>query len=234
MDDGKILLILLSPRFEEASRLIGALILTQLQTAAFSRSDTPEERRRPFMLFIDEFQRWDFGAMAVFIHEARKWKIASCFAFQTLQALSDANRAAVLACGNLMVFRVSGLDAPVLARQFDATPVPQNIGVQLEPIHVPVADCIDHLVRYGHSDPRVARFGQGILRNFEHFMREPAPVAYYRLNMGGMIALSSGVLFWSPALAHLLRMPLRMCLRPALKSCQKGFHEKFALGAQRR
>jgi hypothetical protein len=179
MDDGKILLILLSPRFEEASRLIGALILTQLQTAAFSRSDTPEERRRPFMLFIDEFQRWDFGAMAVFIQEARKWKIASCFAFQTLQALSDANRAAVLACGNLMVFRVSGLDAPVLARQFDATPVPQNIGVQLEPIHVPVADCIDHLVRYGHSDPRVARFGQGILRNFEHFMREPAPVAYY-------------------------------------------------------
>jgi hypothetical protein len=89
-----------------------------------------------------------------------------------------------------MVFRVSGsLDAPVLAKSFDATPVPQNIEVQLEPVHVPVADCTAHLVRYGHSDTRVARFGQGALRNFEHFMREPEPFAYYRLNMGGTIAI---------------------------------------------
>jgi hypothetical protein len=45
---------------------------------------------------------------------------------------------------------------------------------------LPVADGVDHLVRYGHSDPRVARFAQGPLRNFELFMREPEPFAYYR------------------------------------------------------
>jgi hypothetical protein len=119
MDEGRILLISLSPRFDEAGRLLGACLLAKLIMAAFARNATSEEQRRPVMLFIDEFSRYCFADMPVFIHECRKWKIAP-----TLAQMDEANRAAALACGNLMVFRVSGLDAPVLARSFDATPVP--------------------------------------------------------------------------------------------------------------
>jgi Type IV secretory system Conjugative DNA transfer len=58
MDEGKILLVNLSPQLEEASRLIGAVVIGRLLMAAFSRKDTPEEKRRPFLLYCDEFQRF--------------------------------------------------------------------------------------------------------------------------------------------------------------------------------
>src|SRR5262249_54465421 len=51
MDEGKILLVRLSPQLEEPSRLIGAAILGRLLMAAFSRSDTQEQNRKPFMIY---------------------------------------------------------------------------------------------------------------------------------------------------------------------------------------
>jgi hypothetical protein len=56
MDEGKILLVNLSPQLEEASRLIGAVLIGRLLMAAFSRADTPYDLRRPFLLYCDEFQ----------------------------------------------------------------------------------------------------------------------------------------------------------------------------------
>jgi hypothetical protein len=50
---------------------------------------------------------------------------------------------------------------------------------------------------------------------------------------GGLL-IRTGVRSRTAQLAHLRGMPLRMCLCPALQGRQKGFHEKFALGAQRR
>ena len=75
MDEGKILLVNLSPQLEEASRLLAALIIGRLLMAAFSRSDTPEERRRPFMLYCDEFQRFATADFATLLAEARKFKL---------------------------------------------------------------------------------------------------------------------------------------------------------------
>jgi hypothetical protein len=192
MDSGKILLVNLSPRFEEASALIAEIILTKLLLAGFARSDVPEASRRPCMLILDEYQRYATATAAVFLREARKFRIATTLATQTLASLTEENRAAALACGNLMVFRVSGQDAPVLARSFDATPEPHPQWIGAEPLLVPVADCVDHLVKYGHSDLRVAHFSQGPLRNFEHFMHESHPIAYCREVHGGELLIHPG------------------------------------------
>ena len=78
MDNSKILLIKLSPQFEEASRLIGAVIIGTLLMTAFSRADTPEDKRIRFNLYLDEFLIPKQRSLPPFISEARKFNIATC------------------------------------------------------------------------------------------------------------------------------------------------------------
>jgi len=60
MDEGKILICNLSKGRigEENSSLLGSLIVTKLQLAAMERVDVPEDKRRDFFLFVDEFQNF--------------------------------------------------------------------------------------------------------------------------------------------------------------------------------
>jgi hypothetical protein len=167
MNNSKILLIKLSPQFEEASRLIGAVIIGKLLMTAFSRADIPPERRRPFNLYVDEFQRFQSSDFATFISEARKWNISTCLSHQVLSQLTEQTRASALAAGTIICFRVSGQDAPVLARSYDTTPTSEIIGE--EPIRAPVADVIFHLVRRGHNDPRVSKFALNYLHALEKY-----------------------------------------------------------------
>src|SRR5205823_9099209 len=141
---------------EEASRLIGAVIIRRLLLAAFSRSDTPEQQRRPFLLYCDEFQRFATSDFATFLAEARKFNIATTISNQVLEQLDDANRATALQAGSLVVFRVSGSDSKDLAPSFDATPTLQLVGE--EPIRATPADPLSHLVRHGSQHPTVAKF----------------------------------------------------------------------------
>ena len=76
MDEGKILLVKLSPQFEEASRLIGAVIIGKILMAAFSRADTPERERRQFNLYCDEFQRFATQDFAVLISGPVRTKLS--------------------------------------------------------------------------------------------------------------------------------------------------------------
>ena len=60
MDEGKVLIINLSKGRvgENASNLLGTLIVTSLQLAAMSRANIPESARRDFSIVIDEFQNF--------------------------------------------------------------------------------------------------------------------------------------------------------------------------------
>ena len=60
MDEGKILILNLSKGRigEDASGLLGAMMITKIQLAAMSRVDVPEKERRDFYLFVDEFQNF--------------------------------------------------------------------------------------------------------------------------------------------------------------------------------
>jgi Type IV secretory system Conjugative DNA transfer len=171
MDEGKILLVNLSPQLEEASRLIGAVVIGRLLMAAFSRSDTPDEdKRRPFMLYCDEFQRFATSDFATFLAEARKFKISSTISNQILEQLDDINRATALQVATLVAFRVSGDDSGVLTRSFDATPTPELVGE--EPVRAPVADPLSFLVRHGSPNAVVARFTAEYLIPLHSLIRE--------------------------------------------------------------
>jgi hypothetical protein len=165
MDTSKILLVSLSPQYEEASRLIGAVIIGKLLMAAFSRIDTPEEKRRQFNLYCDEYQRFATSDFATLISESRKFRIATTLSHQTLSQLDEANRTAAAAAANMIVFRVSGNDAKALASSFDTTPTQEIIGE--EPIRAPVSNVISHLVTRGHHDGRVTQFAQIYLKTWK-------------------------------------------------------------------
>jgi len=78
LDDGKILLVNLSKGRlgDDASGLLGSLLVTALQLAAMSRADVPEQERRPFYLYVDEFQNFATESFATILSEARKYRLS--------------------------------------------------------------------------------------------------------------------------------------------------------------
>ena len=58
MDSGKIIICNLSQGKlgEDTSRLLGVTIMTKIQQASLKRSYLPESKRKPFYLYVDEFQ----------------------------------------------------------------------------------------------------------------------------------------------------------------------------------
>ena len=60
MDEGKILIVNLSKGNigDDASKLLGGLLVTSIQQAAMSRSDVPESDRADYFLYADEFQNF--------------------------------------------------------------------------------------------------------------------------------------------------------------------------------
>jgi hypothetical protein len=190
MDEGKILLVHLSPQLEEPSRLIGAAILGRLLMASFSRSDTPQAQRRPFMIYADEYQRFATQDFATFLAEARKSRVATTIANQVLEQLSDLNRATALQAGTLMVMRVSGEDGKALAPSFDTTPTQTLVGE--EPIRATPADPIGHLVRHSSHHPPVAKFVAEYLMPLQTLLRETASSTHL-CNLGCTFVLPSSV-----------------------------------------
>jgi len=97
MDNGKILIMNLSKGRigEDNSALLGSMMITKLQLAAMSRVDTPEEERRDFFLYVDEFQNFATDSFANILSEARKYHLSLILAHQYIDQLTDSVRAAV-------------------------------------------------------------------------------------------------------------------------------------------
>jgi hypothetical protein len=171
MDNAKILLIKLSPQFEEASRLIGAVIIGKILMTAFSRADTPQkERKQKFNLYCDEFHRFASSDFATLIAESRKFRISTILSHQALGQLTEQVRAAALGAGSIICFRVSGLDSPILARSYDASPTQTIIGE--EPVRAPTADPIGQLVRHGSQNAIIAQFTAEYLLPLETLLKQ--------------------------------------------------------------
>lgn len=120
LDQGQVLLINLSKGRvgDDASALLGSLLVTGLQLAAMSRADTPEAERHDFFLYVDEFQNFATESFATVLSEARKYRLALTLANQYLAQLDEATRHAVFGnVGTLAVFQVGAEDAEALAEQ---------------------------------------------------------------------------------------------------------------------
>jgi hypothetical protein len=121
MDEGKVLLVNLAKGRlgEDSSTLLGGLIVSTLGLAAFSRAENTTESRRPFFIYIDEFQTFTTLMLANMMSELRKYGIGLTLAHQYFHQLDPDIRHAVLGnAGTLISFRVGPEDASLLAKEF--------------------------------------------------------------------------------------------------------------------
>jgi TraM recognition site of TraD and TraG len=121
MDEGKILLVNLSKgrTGDLNSKLLGMIFVMKFQAAAMSRSDMPEEYRKDFCLYVDEFQNFSTDSFADILSEARKYHLNLIVANQFTTQLSEEIRDAVFGnVGTVVSFRVGTNDAEFLAKQF--------------------------------------------------------------------------------------------------------------------
>lgn len=124
MDEGKILLINLSKgRLGDLnSNLLGLIIVGKLLMAALSRVDLPEEERRDFYLYIDEFQNVTTKSIATILSEARKYRLDLTIAHQFIGQLDEDIKKAVFGnVGSMIIFRVGADDTPPLEKQTEPT-----------------------------------------------------------------------------------------------------------------
>lgn len=146
MDEGKILVVNLSKGLigEDNAAILGAFIVTKVQLAAMSRSDIPDVKdRRPFYLYVDEFQNFATDSFAVILSEARKYGLNLTVANQYVAQMTDSVRDAVFGnVGTTISFRVSADDAPVLVKQFEPTFEESDI-IQLNNRHFVISMIID-------------------------------------------------------------------------------------------
>jgi len=129
MDQGKILIANLSKGKigEDNSRLLGALLITKIYLAAMSRVDIPEEQRRDFYLYVDEFQNFATESFVGILSEARKYRLNLTLAHQYIAQLEEMTamgkstkvRDAVFGnVGTIITFRVGAEDAEYLEKEF--------------------------------------------------------------------------------------------------------------------
>lgn len=121
MDEGKILLVNLSKgrTGELNSKLLGMIFVMKFQAAAMSRADTPEDQRRDFSLFVDEFQNFSTDSFADIMSEARKYRLNLIVANQFTTQLTEEVRDAVFGnIGTVVSHRVGNQDAEILEKYF--------------------------------------------------------------------------------------------------------------------
>lgn len=121
MDNRRILIVNLSKGKlgETSAYLLGMILVTKILLAAFSRSDMPEEERKDFYLYLDEFQNFAFKGIASILSEARKYRLSMILAHQYVKQLNEEISAAVFGnVGTMIVFRIGVEDAEIFERQF--------------------------------------------------------------------------------------------------------------------
>lgn len=121
MDEGKILLVNLSKGEigEDASSLLGALIVTTIGLAVFSRQEMDAPERRPFYCYLDEFQNFTTLSIANMFSELRKFRVGMIVVHQYLYQLDPAVQYAVLGnTGTLISFRLGPKDASFIGQEF--------------------------------------------------------------------------------------------------------------------
>ena len=124
MDNNKILLVNLSKgkMGELNSKLLGMIFVMKFQAAAMSRVDMPEDERKDFCLFVDEFQNFSTESFESILSEARKFRLNLIVANRFMTQLTDKIREGVLGnVGTVVAGRLGVTDAELIAKVFAPT-----------------------------------------------------------------------------------------------------------------
>jgi len=147
MKEGKILIVNLSQGRlgEDNSALLGAMIITKLQLAAMNRVNVPEEQRRDFYLYVDEFQNFATDSFIKILSEARKYRLNLCLANQYMAQIAEPVQKAILGnAGTLIAFLLGAEDAFILEKEFGEIFTQKNL-VGLSNFQVIIKLAIDNL-----------------------------------------------------------------------------------------
>jgi len=149
MNEGKIFLVNVSKGRigEDNSALLGGMIITKIQLAAMERVRIPEDRRKDFYLYVDEFQNFATDSFANILSEARKYRLNLVVAHQyTAQLINLENtkvKDAVFGnVGTMIIFRVGADDAEFLEKEFGPEFTAQDL-VNLPNYHIYLKLMID-------------------------------------------------------------------------------------------
>jgi hypothetical protein len=121
MNERKVLIVNLSKGLigETSAYLMGMLLITKILLGAFARITIPEEERKDFYLYVDEFQNFAFKGVASILAEARKYRLSMVLAHQYIKQLPEEIASAVVGnVGTIISFRVGAQDAEFLERIF--------------------------------------------------------------------------------------------------------------------
>lgn len=121
MDGNKILLVNLSKgkMGELNSKLIGMIFVMKFQAAAMGRADIPEEQRKDFSLFVDEFQNFATESFESILSEARKYRLNLVLGNQFMTQLTDKIREAIIGnVGTVISGRIGVTDAELMVKKY--------------------------------------------------------------------------------------------------------------------
>lgn len=121
LDEGKILIVNLSKGEigEDASSLLGSILLTSIQLAAMHRAAQPENHRKPFYLYVDEMHSFISLSFVDVLAEARKYRLSLFLTHQYIEQIDERIRGAIFGnVGTIISFRVGAMDAEILEKEF--------------------------------------------------------------------------------------------------------------------
>lgn len=123
IDSGKIVICNLSQGKlgEDTSRLLGTTIMTKIQQASLKRATTPESKRTPFYLYVDEFQNFATHSFTKMLSEGRKYKLRVTIAEQSTSQQDDRNIVNVILANvtTVVCFRSANyIDEELMLNQF--------------------------------------------------------------------------------------------------------------------
>ncbi len=153
MDEQKILIANLSKGElgEDASTIIGSILVTSIQIAALYRAKQQIEKRIPFFLYVDEAHSFLSLSFADILAESRKYGLSLFLAHQYIEQLQAEIRTAIFGnVGTLICFRVGSNDAGYLHVEFEPV-FDRNDLINLPKFGIYLKLLIDGIVSNGFS-----------------------------------------------------------------------------------
>ena len=114
INSGKILICNFSKGLlgEDTSELFGITVLAKLQLASLRRARLSQTERRPFYLYVDEFQNFATQSFVQMLSESRKYKLFMTMAEQSTSQQKDQKMVSIILAnvGTVICFRTGNPD----------------------------------------------------------------------------------------------------------------------------
>lgn len=121
MNNNKILLVNLSKgkMGDLNSKLLGIIFVMKFQAAAMARANMPEEERKDFTLYVDEFQNFATDSFETILSEARKYRLSLVLGNQFMTQLKEELREAIIGnVGTTVTGRIGITDAEIMVKRY--------------------------------------------------------------------------------------------------------------------